>query len=186
MSSIAAICGEAITDPGDSDPAVECSISLTLGILRGKLDAELLCRRSDSELADLAIRVVVGTKISVRMCRSLRKAWEGLALASGGERELTCCLNANGLLCCVWGSSDGSKCFGGLRLGASNGSKALDCEGGLRRTLWVKSKSSAMFSCPGNCKSFTSGLFFDFWALSSRWEERGMVEEGVAAMEISR
>lgn len=70
---MAAICGEAITDPGDSEPAEEWSLSLTLGILRGKLDAELLYRSSDSELPDLDIRVFVGTVISVRMCRSVRK-----------------------------------------------------------------------------------------------------------------
>ena len=60
-------------DPGDSEPAEVCNLSLTFGILRGKLDAELLCRSSDSELPDLEIRVFVGTTISVRMCRSLKK-----------------------------------------------------------------------------------------------------------------
>jgi hypothetical protein len=44
MSSIAAICGEDMTEPGDIEPAVECSAALTLGARRGRLAAEALVR----------------------------------------------------------------------------------------------------------------------------------------------
>ena len=55
ISSIAAICGDAITDPGESEPAEVCNLSLTLGVLLGRLDTELLCRRRESELPDRVI-----------------------------------------------------------------------------------------------------------------------------------
>jgi hypothetical protein len=73
ISSIAAICGDAITDPGDSEPAAVCSLSRTLGTLRGRLEAELLCRSNESELSDLVVLGYDGTTISVRICRSARK-----------------------------------------------------------------------------------------------------------------
>lgn len=81
-------------DPGESEPAEVCSLSLTLGILLGKLDAELLCRSRESELLDRVTRVLVGTRISVRMWRLLRKFWGCLVGASGGERVSAFCLKA--------------------------------------------------------------------------------------------
>ena len=44
MSSMAAIWGEEMTDPGDIEPAVECSAALTLGARRGRLAADALER----------------------------------------------------------------------------------------------------------------------------------------------
>jgi hypothetical protein len=42
MSSMAAICGDEITEPGEIEPAVECNAALTLGARRGRLAAEAL------------------------------------------------------------------------------------------------------------------------------------------------
>ncbi len=42
MSSMAAICGEEIVEPGDTEPAVECSQERTLGMRWVKLAAEAL------------------------------------------------------------------------------------------------------------------------------------------------
>lgn len=52
MSSKAFNCGEDITEPGDNDPADECKAARMLGARRGKLDAELLCRRMVSDSKD--------------------------------------------------------------------------------------------------------------------------------------
>jgi hypothetical protein len=52
MSSKAFNCGEDITDPGDNDPADECKAARMLGARRGRLDAEVLCRRRPSDSKD--------------------------------------------------------------------------------------------------------------------------------------
>lgn len=52
ISSMAAICGDEMTEPGDIDPAVECSAALTLGARRGRLAAEALERSLWSALVD--------------------------------------------------------------------------------------------------------------------------------------
>lgn len=48
MSVMAASCGDENADPGDSDPAAECvdaRAALILGVRRGRLAVEELCRR---------------------------------------------------------------------------------------------------------------------------------------------
>lgn len=49
MSSIAAIWGEEITEPGESDPAEEWRCARILGARRGKFDDEILWRRRPSD-----------------------------------------------------------------------------------------------------------------------------------------
>ena len=48
MSNMAASIGEDITEPGDTDPAVEYRRLRTLGILRGRLPADVLDLNRDS------------------------------------------------------------------------------------------------------------------------------------------
>jgi hypothetical protein len=52
ISSMAAIWGDEITEPGERDPAVECNAALILGARRGRLAAEALVRSLYSELMD--------------------------------------------------------------------------------------------------------------------------------------
>ena len=52
ISSKAFNCGEDITEPGDNDPADECKAARMLGARRGRLDAEVLCRRKLSDSTD--------------------------------------------------------------------------------------------------------------------------------------
>lgn len=52
MSSKAFSCGEDITEAGDNDPADECKAARMLGARRGRLDAEVLCRRRLSDSKD--------------------------------------------------------------------------------------------------------------------------------------
>lgn len=52
MSAIAASCGDEYADPGDIDPALEwvaARAALILGVRRGKLAVEVLCRRGKSD-----------------------------------------------------------------------------------------------------------------------------------------
>lgn len=52
MSSKAFNCGEDMTEPGDNDPADECKAARMLGARRGRLDADVLCRRMVSDSKD--------------------------------------------------------------------------------------------------------------------------------------
>lgn len=71
ISSIAAICGEEMTVPGDTEPADECSRFLTLGFRRGRLEVELLDRSRDSESTEYVDPDRLGGWTSVRICRPL-------------------------------------------------------------------------------------------------------------------
>lgn len=52
MSSMAAICGEEIVVPGETDPADECKCARILGTRKGRLEAEVLERNRDSDSID--------------------------------------------------------------------------------------------------------------------------------------
>lgn len=67
ISSIAAICGEEIYAPGETEPAEECRFARRLGTRRGRLAAEALDRSLDSESIEWFDQVLLGPCISVRM-----------------------------------------------------------------------------------------------------------------------
>lgn len=52
MSTIAAICGEDIVVPGETEPAEECKCARILGTRKGRLEAEVLDRIRDSDSID--------------------------------------------------------------------------------------------------------------------------------------
>jgi len=65
ISSMAAICGEEMAEPGDTEPAVECSHERTLGMRWVKLAAEALDAIRGSTSMDAT------DDLRLRLCRSV-------------------------------------------------------------------------------------------------------------------
>lgn len=70
ISSIAAICGEEMMEPGETEPAVECNHDLTLGIRWVKLAADALDLILGSNSLEATEEVRRRLCRSVLMCRS--------------------------------------------------------------------------------------------------------------------